>query len=47
MRVILIILCLHLIGCAVPRAELKAPCDPIQCTNRTPVNSWYKERHGL
>lgn len=38
---LLLINCL-LAGCATHRPELKAPCDPLACLNRTPVNSWNK-----
>lgn len=39
---LLLLVSLLLVGCASHRPELKAPCDPEACLNRTPVNSWNK-----
>ncbi len=42
-KALLLIGALALSACATHRPELKAPCDPLTCTDRTQVNSWYKE----
>ena len=43
MRHLMVLLCVVVLSaCTTTRPELKAPCDPLKCINRTNVNSWYK-----
>jgi hypothetical protein len=39
----LILLASALSACATAHQELKAPCSPLDCKNRVPVNSWVAE----
>lgn len=42
-RLLLIICCMHLIGCSSTRGEITAPCDAESCPDRQAVNGWYHE----